>query len=103
MWKWYYVPKWSKREHYAGKDAEQHHGRYHRDFEEVKRVMHNPPPTWAQYEGDPQKHRKIIDMEIGEMNAAKERGDHRDYTENLIHVAAACLCAHHAMTCKEYD
>ncbi|MGL5153821.1 MAG: hypothetical protein ACRC9H_02680 [Aeromonas veronii] len=42
-------------------------------------------------------------MEHAEMVNAKMIGDHHGYTENMIHLAAALLCAHHAMTCKEDD
>ncbi len=97
MVKWFYMKKWTSGEKRKSTD------RYQRDFDNLSRVMRNPPQTWSQYDSDPQKHRRIIEMEIGEMNSAKERGDHHGYTENLIHVAAACLYAHHAMTCKESD
>ncbi|MGL4755977.1 MAG: hypothetical protein ACRCXB_26770 [Aeromonadaceae bacterium] len=77
--------------------------RYARDFHEVQEVLSDPPKTWLTYESDPQKYQKIIDMEHAEMAAAKAIGDHHAYTENMIHLAAALLCAHHAMTCKEDD
>lgn len=77
--------------------------RHARDFHEVQEVLNSPPKTWAAYEGDPQKYQKIIDMEHAEMVNAKMIGDHHGYTENMIHLAAALLCAHHAMTCKEDD
>lgn len=77
--------------------------RYKRDMHEVKEVLASPPHTWAAYDADPQKHQKIIDMELSEMMTAKAAGDHHGYTENLIHLSAALLSAHHAMTCKEAD
>lgn len=80
-----------------------HASGFDRDMNEIKKVIANPPHTWATYEGDPHKHQKIIDMEYSEMMAAKASGNHKMYTENLIHVAAALVAAHHAMTCKEYD
>lgn len=77
--------------------------RYGRDFHEVREVLAEPPKTWAAYSHDPQGYQRIIDMEHAEMVAAKTAGDHKSYTENMIHLAAALLCAHHAMTCAEDD
>ncbi|MEG1651936.1 MAG: hypothetical protein RR390_00410 [Hafnia sp.] len=80
-----------------------HVSRYARDFHEVQEVLNNPPKTWAAYDSDPQKYQRIIEMEYAEMVTAKSVGDHHGYTENMIHLSAALLCAHHAMTCKEDD
>lgn len=76
---------------------------YQRDIDEMCEVIYNPPHTWSNYHTDPQRYQKVIDMEMQELHECKAMGDHRGYTENLIHVAAACIAAHHAMTCKEYD
>lgn len=77
--------------------------KYLRDLRDVDRVMHHKPKTWREYQGDPKRHQKIIEMEMEELERCKSEGDHHCYIENLLHVAAACLIAHHDMTCKEYD
>jgi len=102
MRKWFFIQKRSEsKPHYHAEMKHDHHDKYQRDYDAVSKGLRDKPATWAQYEGDPHEYRNIIEMEIGEMNVAKARGIHHEYTESLIHVAAACLCAHHAMTCKD--
>lgn len=71
------------------------------DFKAVSRVLRHPPHSWDKYADDPKKHSKIIAMEAQELKECMEEGDYHCYVENLIHVAAACLSAHHAMTCDK--
>lgn len=77
--------------------------KFARDLRAVDAVMHDHPHTWHEYHDDPQKYQKVIEMELEELHRCKAEGDHHCYTENLLHLAAACLVAHHAMTCKEPD
>lgn len=77
--------------------------RYSRDWKATKKVIQDPPPTWHKYRGVPDEFESIINMEIKELMECHASRNYSCYVENLLHVAAACLYAHHAMTCKEKD
>lgn len=76
--------------------------KFERDFKDVEEVLEHKPNTWHKYHGKPHGYFDTIKMEYDELMACKEAGDHPGIVENLEHVAAACIDAHHAMTCKEY-
>ena len=77
--------------------------RFTRDFNSVSHVLHHKPSTWSKYKNDPHEFKQIIDMEIAELHSCESSGNYHCYIENLLHVAAACLYAHHNMTCKDPD
>ena len=74
---------------------------YRRDWLAVEKVVKHPPHTWSKYEGTPKEFESIIEMEMDELTKCHTSGDYHCYVENLLHVAAACVHAHHKMTCKE--
>lgn len=76
---------------------------YQRDIKAITKILNAPPKTWAVYAADPNKYQKVIDMEHAELEECRVSGNYACYVENLLHVAAAYIAAHHAMTCKEYD
>lgn len=72
-----------------------------RDFVCIEKVIYSPPVTWAHYAGVKDGWLRIIEMEMGELQTASENGDYKLLIENLIHVAAAAVHAHHKMTCDK--
>ena len=77
--------------------------KYKRDLHSVDKVLSSKPSTWAKYQRTPKEYKDIIDMEVAELQQCDKSGNYHCYVENLLHVAAACLYAHHHMTCKEKD
>lgn len=53
----------------------------------IKHLMCNPPETWHKWMAEPHK---IIEMEYGELEKAKEAQDMDMYCKELLHLAAAC-------------
>ena len=76
---------------------------YQRDWKATRKVIKHPPHTWDKYKGVPNEFDSIIEMEIKELMECRATKNYSCYVENLLHVSAACLYAHHAMTCKEKD
>lgn len=77
--------------------------RYSRDWKAVEEIIHTPPPTWTRYKGTNNEFESLISMEVKELMECYSESNYSCYVENLLHVAAACVYAHHAMTCKEKD
>lgn len=82
-----------------------HKDEYKRDLKLVEHVLKHHPETWDTYHGKKDGYFDIIEMEINEMHNKRANSPHHEYVRELIHVAAACINAHHAMTCEEdkYD
>lgn len=103
---------------YLSKDKDKHekhhdHGKsydgfgdYERDFECVEHVLMDNPETWAKYAKSRDGWMDTISMEMSELRHCKVDGDYNGIVQNLLHVAAACIKAHHTMTCDrkaDYD
>lgn len=92
--------------------AEHHHHEMHgqsdvnRALTHVRSTIERPPHTWESYKGKPGEHWGIIEMEIGELQAAHSAmkmgtGTHAAFVKELCDVAAACAAAYAAMTCDK--
>lgn len=103
---------------YHDYDHHMHHGehkmsshptsKYERVYDEVDEIIHGEPATWKAYAGKPGAHMDILNMEIAEMQNAYTHmrttpptGTHKQFTHELLHVAAAAIYAYEAMTCAE--
>lgn len=96
----YYFYK-TRDKHKESKVGESDYGKYCREFDDIYRVIHNPPYTWSAYPKDGEGLLDIIKMEFDELWTAYKAGNYKGQVENFIHVAAACVRAHNHMTCDE--
>lgn len=97
-----------KAKHHENESHEEHekeehkpYGRYTRDFDALNEMIHNPPHTWDAYPRNGDGFMDIITMEFNELRKADKEGNYRGTVENYLHIAAACMAAHHRMTCDK--
>lgn len=67
----------------------------------VESRAEHPPVTWSRYHGEKDGHFDIIKMEHTELEHARESGNHAEVLNELLDLAAACVCAYQAMTCDK--
>lgn len=79
----------------------EHYGVLTRDFDALYHTMLNIPHTWDAYPKNGKGYMDIIRMEYEELLKADREGDYRGTIENFLHISAACLAAHHLMTCNK--
>lgn len=79
---------------------------YHREVSPgmkcVKKVLMSPPDTWKQYQGKPDGHFKIVEMESAELqnaHTAYKTGTKtkEDVMREFAHTAAACIASINAL------
>ena len=84
-------------------EAKHTESKYDRDCDKVEKVLESPPATWHPYKGSKDGFFSIIEMELAELHRAHAANEYHGVIENLVHLAAACLHAHHEMTCAHHD
>lgn len=96
-----------KDHHYGEHKHNEHQSKYERVYDEIDEVIHSEPDTWKAYDGKPGAHMDILNMEISEMQTAHTKMrttpptmTHKQFTHELLHVAAAAIYAYEVMTCE---